>query len=369
MKQRAIFGLCLAAAIALGAALIAWGPSWTASPAAAHAAPAAAPAASDANASLTLTILHVNDVHGQTQPHKMGDKVVGGYARLATLVERARSEGDANLMLLFHAGDEFSRGDDLTRRTLGAANIRLMNVLRFDAWTPGNGDYYDGLDNLRKRSREANFAVLAANVSLSQEANGPIRPYVIRQAGPLKVAILGLCTVYSDRPEVAGIKVEAGGLETAAKFVPELRKNADVVVVLSHLGYLADITLARKVAGIDVIVGGHTHTILDKGQKVPGPAGQDVLICQAGEQLEYLGRVEVSMAASPKGGEGSGAASQPARSWRVESARAKLLPLDAGVPEDPAIKALIARMAGPGREPASRRAVPLTTPVLTPAGK
>jgi 2',3'-cyclic-nucleotide 2'-phosphodiesterase (5'-nucleotidase family) len=317
--------------------------------------PAAAPAAPGAPAGdgpgLTLTILHVNDVHGQTQPHLSGGKNIGGYSRLSTLVAKARGAGDANLVLLLHAGDELSKSDALTRKTLGAANFQLMNFLRFDAWTPGNGDYYDGLPVLRRLIAEANFPTLTANVTVKGDGNCVAQPYVIKQMGPIKVALFGLCTVYQENQNVSGL-VAADPVETAKKLVPELRKKADVVIAVTHLGYLEDVKLAQNVPGIDLIVGGHSHTVLDEGQSVPGPDEKTVLIVQTGWQLEYLGTVELKMKSA--GGR-----------WSAASATAKLTPIDAGVQEDPAVKAMIARLW----EATSQPAAPVRKPVPVGAGK
>ena len=312
--------------------------------------PTAAAASRDARAEFVLTVLHVNDVHGQTEPHLDHGKIIGGYSRLSTLLAAARASRDANLVLLLHAGDEFSKSDRLTRATLGAANVQIWNYLRFDAWTPGNGDYYDGTGNLRKRIAEANFPTLTANVTVKDDGNCLAQPYVIRQMGPVKVAIFGLCTVYKENQELSGL-VAADPIETAGKRVPELRKKADVVIALTHIGYLEDVKLAQSVAGIDLIVGGHSHTVLNEGQSVPGPDDKRVLIVQAGWQLEYLGSVELKMQSA--GGR-----------WSVASAQAKLTPIDAGVQEDPGVKAMIARLSPAASKPAR----PASRPVPVPAG-
>jgi 2',3'-cyclic-nucleotide 2'-phosphodiesterase (5'-nucleotidase family) len=322
-------------------------------PAAAPASPpvSAAPASGDGNAGLVLTVLHVNDIHGQTEPHLSGGKNIGGYSRLSTLVGGVRASRDANLVLLLHAGDEFSKSDQLTRKTLGAANVQLWNYLRFDAWTPGNGDYYDGIGVLRKRISEANFPALAANVTVKGDGNCLAHPYVIKQMGPIKVAIFGLCTVYKNDQLACGLEAN-DPIETAARIVPELRKQADVVIALTHLGYLEDVKLAESVAGIDLIVGGHSHTVLNEGQSVPGPGDKQVLIVQTGWQLEYMGCVELKM--KPAAGR-----------WSVASAQAKLVHVDAGVPEDASVKALIARLS----EAASKPAAPAGRPVPVGAGR
>jgi 2',3'-cyclic-nucleotide 2'-phosphodiesterase (5'-nucleotidase family) len=342
MKKLAIWGLCLVA-IAVAAVLAALpaltppGPHASEKPAAAPP-PQAAPSAADGNSVVTITVLHVNDVHGQTEPHNWGGRNIGGYSRLSTLVAHFRSAGDANLVLLLHAGDELSRGDDLTRKTFGRANFQIMNFLRFDAWTPGNGDFYDGTEVLLQRVREANFPTLNANVSPAAGSAWATSPFVIRQVGPLKVAMFGLCTVHTDAPGGAGLTV-ADPIEAAARIVPQLRKQADLVVAVTHLGSIVDARLAKEVAGIDLIIGGHTHTVLEHGDTVKGPDGREVLICQAGEQLEYLGCAELKL--RPAG-----------RGWQVASARARLILLDANVPEDPAVKALIARLSAATSRPA-----------------
>jgi 2',3'-cyclic-nucleotide 2'-phosphodiesterase (5'-nucleotidase family) len=319
--------------------------------------PVAAPASGDAKESLVLTVLHVNDVHGQTEPHLDHGKSIGGYSRLSTLVAAARASHDANLVLLLHAGDEFSKADPLTRRTLGAANVQIWNYLRFDAWTPGNGDYYDGTGNLRKRIAEANFPTLTANVTVKDDGNCLAQPYVIKQVGPVKVALFGLCTVYKDQQAGGGL-VQADPVETASKLVPQLRKQADVVIALTHIGYTEDVKLAQAVAGIDLIVGGHSHTVLDNGQSVAGPGDKQVLIVQTGWQLEFMGCVELGLKSA--GGR-----------WSVVSATAKLTPLDANVQEDPAIKALIARLSDAASKPATPTipASPASRPVPVGAGK
>jgi 2',3'-cyclic-nucleotide 2'-phosphodiesterase (5'-nucleotidase family) len=344
-----ILGAFLAAA---AAAIMAAMPARPMAPASSPTSPAATAtspgngnraAAGDA---VTLTILHVNDIHGHTEPYMLSGKSVGGYSRLSTLVANFRESRDANLILLLHAGDEFSRGDLLTTRTLGAANIRLLNFLHLDAWTPGNGEYYIGIDALRKRLAEANFPSLTANVTVKGDGNCFERPYVIKRVGPVKVAIFGLCTVYENDQKACGL-LAADPDETAARIVPDLRKQADIVIALTHLGYIEDLKLAQKVEGIDVIIGGHSHTKLEEGKRVAGPGDKEVIVCQAGEYMQHLGCLELKMQFGAGG-------------WHIASAQARLIAIDASTPEDPAVKALIARMS----EATSR---PATRPVLVPA--
>jgi 2',3'-cyclic-nucleotide 2'-phosphodiesterase (5'-nucleotidase family) len=283
-------------------------------------------------ATAEVTILHVNDPHGHLEPYTAWGKSVGGYARLATMVDHERAAGKAARVFLLHAGDEFSRGDDLTQATHGAANLAVMNRLKFDAWTPGNGDFYGGAEDLQARIRQAAFPVLVANVGVRAGGARLGRPYVIERAGPVRIAFLGLCFV-QPREEASYVQFAVDDpIETARRLVPEIRSQADVVVVVSHLGLKKDGLLARTVEGIDVIVGAHTHDLLEGGFREKGPDGRDVLIAQAGEQLLYLGRVDLKL------GLIDGA-------WRVVSAKASVRPVDDKWKLDPSVTALIARLA------------------------
>ncbi|MBM4019978.1 MAG: hypothetical protein FJ288_16925, partial [Planctomycetes bacterium] len=303
-------------------------------PPAAHAAPAApsAPTAPPpaADEQVAVTILHINDVHGHTEPRTEGGRSVGGYARLATLVAEARAASKAARVFLVHAGDEFSRGDQMTRQSLGKANVAIWNHLALDIWTPGNGDYYDGLENLRARIAQFKGTVLASNVRVAESGAPLTRPYVIHRAGPVRVAFFGLCWLQQDDPASVQFRVDDAAA-TAARLAADLRKQADVVVAVSHQGRLADNRLAARVAGLDLIIGGHTHHALPRGDRVKGPGGREVLIVQAGEYLDYLGRVDLVLA---KDGQG----------WRIAEAKASLLPLDGKVKLDPTVTALIARL-------------------------
>jgi len=286
-----------------------------------------------------LTILHVNDTHGQLEPK--GNS--GGIARLATKVREIRAACADQPALLLHAGDILSRGDALTRRTKGAANFALMNHLQFDALTPGNGEYYDGVANLQARIAQAKFPTLTANVELKSTGRCLSKPYVIIDAGGVKVAILGLCFVRTGHPSAKPLRVE-NPIAVAKALVGKLRAKADVVVLLTHLGFLDDIRLAAQVPGIDLIVGGHSHNVLPNGHLVRGPDGADVLIVQAGDYYRYLGRADLKLR-------------KTGRRYEIFSAKASLIPLDKHVKLDPTVTAMMARLASPRPREAKSPAV------------
>lgn len=323
-------------------------------------------ATEDANfdGAVHIVLLHVNDSHGHVEPWNKDGKSVGGYSRLSTAVEAIRVE-KADRTFLLHAGDEFSKGDDLTTFSLGAANVSLMNHLKFDAFTPGNGEFYFSVEILRRRMSEANFPFLAANVFVKATGEPVGKPYVIETVGQVKVAFFGLCYLRTALPSAWPLRVD-DPLETAKKLVPELRKKADVVVALTHLGEDEDRKIAAAVEGIDVIIGGHFHTVMPHGETVTSPDGRSVLICQAGDYLRYLGRVDLAVRPAANGGRvenhkaGEAETAQKiARNYRVTFAGAQLLALDRKVKCDPRVTAIIAAMAGkfpPAGIPASQSA-------------
>jgi 2',3'-cyclic-nucleotide 2'-phosphodiesterase (5'-nucleotidase family) len=277
-----------------------------------------------------LVLLHVNDVHGQTLSRTEEGKPVGGYARLSTAVAKVRDEVGAANVLLLHAGDEFSRGDAMTTASAGASSISLMNQIGFSLFTPGNGDFYGGASNLQKRIGEAKFPVLASNVSYRLGGDRFANDSCVLQVAGVRVGFMGLCFLRKEHPSSLPLKVEAPA-DTAKRIVPELRTRADLVVALDHIGLDEDRKLAAEVPGIDIIVGGHSHSTLPKGNWVSSADDKRVLIAQAGEYLRYLGRIDVYL-------------TRDAQQWTISDAKAQLIALDASVPEDPAIKAMIARM-------------------------
>ena len=279
-------------------------------------------------AAIKLVILQTNDSHGQCLSYKVGQQRFGGYARLSTLVNRIRSANPEGQVLLLDCGDIISRGDELTQRTKGGANFALMNYLKYDAFVPGNGEFYDGIKNLQARIAEANFPVLAANVTVGSPLQPLARPYTLCRMGSVKVGIIGLCG--GGIEPAPGLKVEDHAT-VARKLVPELRKQCDIVVAMTHVGVFSDVFLASSINGIDVILGAHTHTVLPEGMTVRNPEGKNVLICQTGEKFRYLGRVDLTL--EPRDGR-----------YEVVESQAKLIPLDEKVPEDPAVLELIGPM-------------------------
>jgi len=234
-----------------------------------------------------IRILHVNDFHGFAAPSEPAgtNQPLGGIAWLAGEAERLRKE----IPTLFLAAGDMIQGNCWANFFQGSSVIELMNLMRFDAMVVGNHEFDFGLDVLRKRVAEALFPILGANV----EGLNFIRSSVVEVVGGVKVAIIGVVTEetpFTTNPRnVAGI-IFRSPAETLARLVPDLRQTADVVIVLSHVGYPMDRVLAEQVAGIDLIVGGHSHTRLEKPVRIG-----NTLIVQAWDHAKALGVVDIAV--------------------------------------------------------------------------
>lgn len=234
-----------------------------------------------------LRILYVNDFHGFAGSYKrMGsDELQGGIAHLAFRAGELRKEKPS---LLLAAGDMI-QGDTWANLFAGKPTIEVMNAMGFDAMVVGNHEFDFGKKVLAKRIEEAGFPVLAANVV----GFDPLKPYVIREVDGIKIAIIGVVTEETPSAthpsNVADLKFLPVA-KTVQQYVFLLRDKVDLIVVLSHIGYNADMALAGAVKGIDVIVGGHSHTKAVKEIVV----GSTVIV-QAWEHALALGVLDLTI--------------------------------------------------------------------------
>ena len=243
--------------------------------------------------SKTLTILHVNDVHGNVAGD---DESIIGFEKLKTKVDELKAENPN--VLLFNAGDTL-HGTTLATVSKGESIVNLMDAVGFDAMVPGNHDFNYGYERLLELTRMAKFEILGSNIVKEADGTSDFEPYIIKEFEGLKVGIFGLATeetkVKSSPKNTEGIKF-ASPLETAEKIVKELEKEkVDVIIALSHLGIdeesdITSIVVAEKVKGIDIIVDGHSHSTLPEGKLVG-----DTLIVQAHEWSKNIGKVEVEI--------------------------------------------------------------------------
>lgn len=244
----------------------------------------------------TIQLLHTNDIHGRLEATTVSTGSSGfeqgGLAALAGWVTQLRSRAPDRTLLL-DGGDSW-QGTFTSNSNRGEAVTRAMSLMRYDAMALGNHDFDWGQDVVAQRSREASFPFLAANL---RDASGAIpsysKPWIIKDLGIAKIGIIGLTNPRS--PSIVKASSIIGltflpATETVRRYLPEVRAQADIVVVLTHIGIDEDTLLAQEVPEIDIIIGGHTHLPL-RTARVVGRTK----IYQAGAYTENLGRIEITV--------------------------------------------------------------------------
>lgn len=204
------------------------------------------------------------------------------------MINEVRLSSHNSILVLDAGGTLF--GQWLAQQSEGQVIVEAMNAMGYDAMAVGGMDLQMGLEVVLQRAKEAHFAFLSCNM-VRLEDNAPIfTPYVIVKRNGTRFGLLGV----SDPEAVAwpGIYDVAKVMEPAPsvqKYLPEVRQQSDVVIVLSHIGLEGDIALAQAVPGIDVIVGGKSRRVL----VAPEMVGKTMIV-QAGYDGEWLGRLDVA---------------------------------------------------------------------------
>ena len=253
-----------------------------------------------------ITILHTNDVHSHIDPFPADDPRnpnMGGAARRATLIETIRQE-NPNVLLL-DAGDIF-QGTPYFNYYGGELEFKLMSMMKYDLSTIGNHDFDNGVDGLAAQMPHASFEFVSANYDFKNTSmDGFVKPFKIFNKNGIKIGVFGLGIELEGLVDKKMYKetVWHNPVETAQDMVRILKKEnkCDLVICLSHLGYkyskedsnkISDLKLAELTKDIDLIIGGHTHTFLDKPTVVKNSEGKDVLVNQVGCYGINLGRID-----------------------------------------------------------------------------
>jgi 5'-nucleotidase / UDP-sugar diphosphatase len=264
-----------------------------------------------------LTIAHVNDTHSHLEPTLYPLKIngetvsakLGGMARLKGALDDLRSK---NRNVLFLHGGDMVQGTLYFGKYQGRADMDILNMLGIDAATIGNHEFDKGPLALASFISMAKFPIISSNIDVSMEPKlaGRLAPYVVKMFGEEKVGVIGVTT--TDTPAISGPGPLVRFIDPAASVmaaVAELnRLGVKKIIALSHLGHEEDIALAKKLAHVSIIVGGHTHTLLGDmaafgplGLKSGGAyptvvkdrEGKNVLIVQAWEWAKVMGRLNV----------------------------------------------------------------------------
>lgn len=318
---------------------------------------ATAVAAADQPSYLEFTFLTTNDLHANLvpfdQPEKFAGKIpqikdVGGAARRATFVNRVRAE-DPGIALLLDSGDTTFGVNPIARAFHGAPDVDVLNAMGYVAMEPGNHDFqWQSTDTLRNL-KASRFPWICANLVDEKTGNLFLTPYIIKDYDGVRVAFFGLITQlvntppYKAREELGLHALEP--VEVAKKIVPELRQKADIVICLSHCGVNIDKKIAAEVAGIDVILGGHSHTRLPEPVLIP--CGEPSATC--------LGAVPIVQAFQWGSEMGETQAifhrDEAKGTYSLMSCKGKLVSIDSSLPDDPYIAGIIhgyqARMSKP----------------------
>lgn len=258
----------------------------------------------DQNSDYKLTILHTNDQHSRIEPFDSSysrNPNQGGFARRAALIQKIREE-EKNVLLL-DSGDTF-QGTPYFNFFGGELEFKLMSMMGYDASTMGNHDFDNGLEGFKKVLPNAKFPFICSNYDFKNTIlDGQTLPYKVFKKNGIKVGIFGVGI------ELAGLvgkksygeTVWQNPIEIAQHYATFLRneKKCDLVICLSHIGYdykdnprkISDKILASQTDGIDLILGGHTHTFLPEPQTFVNKSGKNVMVNQVGWAGLLLGKI------------------------------------------------------------------------------
>ncbi len=251
-----------------------------------------------------LTILHTNDTHSRIDPYPPNDPNypgMGGYSRRAALINNVR--GRSKNFLLVDAGDIF-QGTPYYNVYGGEPELKLMSKMGYDAATVGNHEFDNGLDGFLEVIDYAKFPFVSSNYDFSETVvKGKIKPYKILEKGDFKIGIYGLGielkglvskNLYGKTRYIDPVKAAC---ETEA--ILKNKYNCNLIICLSHLGYkydneqVSDKIIAGKTQYTNIIIGGHTHDVLDPAAEINNIKGNTVYIGQAGYAGVKVGRMDV----------------------------------------------------------------------------
>lgn len=252
-----------------------------------------------------ITILHTNDTHSHIDPLPANDPLrpnKGGAARRAALINQIRTENPNTL--LFDAGDIF-QGTPYFNFYGGELEFKIMSMLKYDAATFGNHDFDNGVEGLVAQLPHATFEFINANYDVSNTAlAGHVKPYKIYNVAGIKIGVYGLGVELEGlvNKRQYGETVYLNPIEIAQDMEHKLHneEQCDLIICLSHLGYdyldnplkVSDLKVAAQTSHTDLIIGGHTHTFLDKPTLVTNKSGKTTLVNQVGCYGINLGRID-----------------------------------------------------------------------------
>lgn len=253
-----------------------------------------------------VVILHTNDTHSRIEPLPKNESTnpnTAGVVRRATYIDQVRKENKN--VLLFDAGD-FVQGTPYFNLFRGEVEIGAMNRMKYDAGTLGNHEFDYGLDALADIVKKAHYPIVNCNYDFSNTPlKGLVKPYVILKKFGMKIGVLGVGV----DPEGLVQRENYKGMifnpivNSVNKYseILKIQEKCDLVICLSHIGFepygnaANDQELAKNSKFIDIIIGGHSHTYLEKPVVFKNVDGKDVLVYQMGKNGTFVGRIDAEM--------------------------------------------------------------------------
>lgn len=304
-----------------------------------------------------LNILHINDFHSRIEAINKFDSTCsaeeegkkecfGGAARLKTAIDQRRNDLNGKNVLLLNAGDNF-QGSLFYTTYKGAAEAEVLNDMKFDVMTVGNHEFDDSEDGLATFLDKVKFPVISANVLAGDgsKLGDRIKPSLVLDVGGQKIGIVGAVTNDTEELSSPGPKVMiADDVQTITAAVEDLKKQGiNKIIALTHVGYPRDLAAIAKIPDVDVVVGGHSHSLLSNTDPkaegpyptmVDNPGGYKVPVVQAASYSKYLGDLVVTF-------DDNGV---------VKEAKGDPILIDSSFTPDPTLTARIAELAKPIEE-------------------
>lgn len=253
-----------------------------------------------------ITVLHTSDTHSCILPlnKSLADTLLadrGGFLRRIAMLKQVRQK-EPNL-LLFDCGD-FSQGSSYYTMFKGDVEVELMNRMHYDAATIGNHEFDFGLDNMIRLFKMAEFPIVCSNYDFGDtELKDIVKPYIVLKRQGVKIGVFALC------PPLEGL-VSAKNygplkfldpVEVTTRMVDVLRRQekCDVVICLSHLGWevseYPDDKFISQTSGIDLVLGGHSHTYLKTLGYVTDKEGRQVPVDHEGKHAVFVGKMQLTL--------------------------------------------------------------------------
>ena len=260
----------------------------------------------DAKKHKQLVVLHTNDTHSTVMPLNVNldNKDLagrGGFVRRVNMIKEERQQNPD--LLLFDSGD-FSQGSGYYTLFKGEVEVGLMNEMGYDAATIGNHEFDFGLENLARLMQMAEFPFVCCNYDFKgTPCEGLVKPYIIIERAGVRVGVFGVCP----QPQglITGKNFEGmrytRPAQAAQPIIDKLRgeERCDMVVCLSHLGWGdtpdMDADFIAHTTGIDVLLGGHSHTYYNEPRYVKDKRGHEVLVDHQGKNARFVGTIEVGL--------------------------------------------------------------------------